>query len=157
MTTPLIDPGSFLNLINLQHLEIVNHDGNESYSRYKNVDISYDIERESIEKQIEHSRLGNLFENSSFPTKRMLVRCYLIRDGKKKISLIFIKSETGNRSDDRLFLTCLKIDAIAKLETEDENNDEQERLAFTKNGNPCYRIIQKNDPHVRVSLYANTC
>ena len=43
MATPLIDPGSFLSLINLQHLEIVNHDGNESYSRYKNVDISYDI------------------------------------------------------------------------------------------------------------------
>ncbi|CAB5388250.1 unnamed protein product [Rhizophagus irregularis] len=27
MTTPLIDPDSFLNLINLQHLEIINHNG----------------------------------------------------------------------------------------------------------------------------------
>ncbi|CAB5392160.1 unnamed protein product [Rhizophagus irregularis] len=32
MTTPLIDPGSFLSLINLQHLELINHDGDEPYN-----------------------------------------------------------------------------------------------------------------------------
>ncbi|GBC50523.1 hypothetical protein GLOIN_2v1874265 [Rhizophagus irregularis DAOM 181602=DAOM 197198] len=65
MTTPLIDPGSFLNLINLQHLEIVNHDGNESYSRYKNVDISYNIERFFITR----GRKGHIKETDFERTK----------------------------------------------------------------------------------------
>ncbi|CAB5193461.1 uncharacterized protein OCT59_026732 [Rhizophagus irregularis] len=78
MTTPLIDPGSFLSLINLQHLELINHDGNEPYNCYKNVDWK------QWEDCLDKASFPNLriFEATLIPSS---IECLIIEKSDKSI------------------------------------------------------------------------